>query len=131
MKEILLAFMNKQIVFMLSLLGFSLAATQCAAQYGAPTTFRAVRGNVTIHSRDNKPIANIRVIVENDTYYSDSDGNVRFVLYRNEMSDQQGFMLHFDDIDGAKNGTYYSQDKMFFLKPKEENELDVTMIEGV
>lgn len=126
MKQKLLKLLNHQIVFLLSLLGFSLASQQCAAQYAAPTALYKLRGIVT--SENMAPLKNIRVVIRTDTtkdnYYSKhgdtlyTDSNGVFICTFDLWREQKLF-VNFKDIDGEKDGEYLSLDKVFVLKPED------------
>lgn len=116
MKEFLLRLFNRQIVFLLSILGFSLVAQQCAAQYGAPVYIRDIKGVVL--SDMNKPVKNIRVIVNYDTCYTDTDGI--YVFTHKEFYFGEKITLNFSDVDGSENGNFISSDTIVATKPSEQ-----------
>ena len=115
MKEFLFGLFNRQIVFFLSILGFSLAAQQCAAQYGAPVYIRDINGVVL--SDLNKPVKNIRVIVNYDTSYTDTNGVYLFA--HKEFNYGEKITLNFSDVDGSENGSFISSDTILVTKPSE------------
>ncbi len=116
MKVFFLTTFNRQIVFLLSILGFSLAARQCAAQYGAPVYTRDIKGVVL--SEINKPIKNIRVIINNnDTALTDSGGFYQFP--RKEFYYGERISMNFSDIDGKENGDFFSSDTILVTKPND------------
>ncbi len=129
MKTKILQLFNKQLVFLLSVLGFSLASTQCAAQYGAPPSFNSYsRIKGVIKSEENIPIKNIRVVIDNDTTYTDSNGVFKFTLLADEWYEKahQADLL-IVDVDGKQNGVYYCQVKTVFLKPREQQDIEITL----
>lgn len=131
MKTKFLQLFNKQLVFLLSVLGFSLASTQCAAQYGAiPTPYYSTyKGRGVIKTEENVPIKNIRVVVEDDTLFTDSNGVFSFTLKKEGWVEDPGYKaeLLIVDIDGKENGVYYCQVKTVFLKPREQQDIEITL----
>jgi len=75
------------------------------ACYGMPMDDVHISG--TVSSKKNKPIPDIKVIVENFSSSStDKDG--KFNIY---VEGQPSYNLLFVDVDGPLNGSYYALEK--------------------
>ena len=125
MKTKILKICNRQIIFLLSVLGFALASNQCAAQYGAPPAQFELKGFVKTEKKS--PIKNIRIIIKNDTIYSDSNGYFKYKTFDNDRNEKKMFDLNFTDVDGIENGSYLQQNTKVFIKPDEELKIDIIM----
>ena len=133
MKTAILNILNKHIVFILAVIGFSMACNQCAAQYGIPRANDRLKGFVK--SEEGLPIKNIRVVqiyndgkqTAKDTSYTvtDSAGYFTYSIRSNTYCPSQ-LELKFSDIDGEKNGRYLPKDTTVFIK--EEEILDINII---
>jgi putative lipoprotein (rSAM/lipoprotein system) len=115
MKTTFIKILNRQIVFLLSLLGFSMAANPCAAQYGVPVYYLDIKGVVL--SENNIPVKNIGVTIGNDTAFSDSAGYYYYSRVKVEYNDD--IKLKFRDIDGNVNGSFWPRDTTILFKPPE------------
>ncbi len=136
MKTKILNILNKHIVFIIAVMGFSMACNQCAAQYGTLSRHDILKGFVK--SEEGLPIRNIRVVQIGK--YEDSKG-FRFADTSYTVTDSAGYFtysirsntycpsqleLKFSDIDGEKNGRYLPKDTTVFIK--EEEILDINII---
>lgn len=77
-------------------------------EYGTPSAKYKVYGTVT--SEDSVKIPNIRVVMQTDTGYTDINGAYGVETVTFPIA--QDFLIEFDDIDGASNGKYLSQDTL-------------------
>ena len=75
-------------------------------EYGCPHADFIVNGNVVDKDSD-KPIENIRVVIESDTTYTKPDGSYSFRQDLFEASDMV-VKVKFEDIDSTANGEYES-----------------------
>lgn len=114
---------NTLISFLLSILGFGAAFSLSSCEYGTPAveygtpfaTFK-VKGSVKSELSSNA-IPNIRVVMGNDTTFSDESGN--YQISNTDFPDDQTFLLEFKDIDGKTNGEYQALDTIVeFIDPK-------------
>ncbi|RUT78455.1 radical SAM-associated putative lipoprotein [Ancylomarina longa] len=105
---------NKLLSIFLSLIGMgaSLSLTSCdlsnntRVEYGTPHATFKVHGVVS--SETNVKIPNIRVVMREDTTFTDANG-----AYEVEISDfpgNQNFAMGFKDVDGSENGAYQPKD---------------------
>lgn len=124
MKRRLLKKHNQLLAFILSLLGIGGACTfSCCAygtpvEYGTPHATFKVYGKVT--SEDNTEIPNARVVLQEDTAYTNENGNYNVQVI--EFPSNQDFLIEFMDIDGNTNGAYQSKDTIVsFQDPVFEN----------
>jgi len=130
---------NKMLIALLGILGFS---TSCAKMYGTPVPVYGVSVvkfvlNGTVKSKPtDQPIRNIRVIMVNDTAYSDSLGE--FKVSTQLATSERKFPLLLKDVDSTLNGSYhdlettvtfytgihegsggtYTKDTLIYLAPK-------------
>jgi len=120
--------LNKYIVFLLSVIGFSLVCNQCAAQYGVPIQIQYKMNQYkmkgVVKSEKDSVIKNIRVIIRGDTIYTDTNGCFKYIY-----KSMSGGTVHlnFTDIDGKKNGNYLPKDTTVFIKPEQELNTDVIL----
>jgi len=110
---------NRLISFLLSILGFSAVCVLngCAygtpVEYGVPNASFIVKG--TVKSENNSAlIPHIRVVMGNDSTYTDSSGN--YQVENNGFPQDQSYLLKFKDIDGSVNGEYQTQDTIVEFK---------------
>src|SRR5665648_547723 len=96
---------NSIILGLLALLGFASSCEKepnSMVEYGTPSAKFIVNGKV--NSKDtNTPIKNIRVIMNRDTSFSDSEGHYQ-VIENNGFPDNQTFQINFQDVDSTVNG---------------------------
>ncbi len=118
MEKLILKIYNKQIIFLLTILGFSMATNKCAAQYGAPVRFYEIKGVVL--SKINEPISKIKIVSEYDSTYSDSIGN--FTLIKELPYRTDKVQLKFIDEDKTDNGNYYNKDTTLFTLPDKKDQ---------
>lgn len=111
---------NAIIFGLLALLGF---ATSCEkgpntiAEYGTPSAKFIVKGKVD-SKETNTPIKNVRVIMNSDTSFSDSEGRYQ-VIENYGFPTNQTFQIKFQDIDGLINGDYEDIDTVVeFANPQ-------------
>jgi len=121
MKNKLLNLLNKQIVYLLSILGFSLAANQCVAQYGAPVNDYLIKG--TVLTNYNKPIKDIKVKSNFDSTYTDSAGN--FILNTYVRWGAKSYKVDFTDTN--KTEKYFYKDTILFTPPNEQKNLFIKL----
>lgn len=112
--------MKKFIVFLLSLLGFSITGCHYTEKYGAPYAEFELKGKVT-DILDN-PLNGIKVNVQQENsyaigeIYTDSQGNY---FIKNEIFPDNNleFKIKIEDIDGEENGgEFYTQIITFPVK---------------
>ncbi|MCX6250028.1 MAG: radical SAM-associated putative lipoprotein [Bacteroidetes bacterium] len=131
---------NKLLIALLGILGF---ATSCGEKmygtpvpvYGVPVVKFVLNGTVKSKPTD-QPIRNIRVIMYNDTAFSDSLGG--FQVTTQLATGERQFPLSLKDIDSTLNGSYqdlettvtfytgihegsggtYTKDTLIYLVPK-------------
>lgn len=115
---------NVIIAAFLSLLGFASSCEKInpdiQVEYGSPSAKFIINGK--IESADsNKPIENIRVIIQRDTAMSDSEGKYQ-VINTWSFPTAQSFNIKFQDIDGISNGEYQNLDTIVeFKNPQFKN----------
>ncbi len=105
---------NKIIGFILLLLGFSMACSEVACEYGSPiveygtphATF-IVKGKVRSNATE-QVIPSIRVVINYDTVYTNENGD--YEVRTNAFPTDQSFLVEFDDIDETQNGQYEALD---------------------
>ena len=113
---------NSIIIGLLGILG--LTTSSCdklrpdpVAEYGVPSAKFIVNGKVEARA-DNSAIENIRVIMRQDTTYTDSEGKYQLIdKYGSPMS--QDIEIKFSDIDGANNGEFNNMDTVVEFKNPE------------
>jgi len=126
MKKIQTGFLkrsNSFIGLILSLLGFSAACSLSSCEYGSPVveygtphaTF-IVRGDVKSET-DSSAIPNIRVVMNNDTTYTNESGI--YQVENMEFPKDQALLVQFEDTDGATFGEYQPLDTIVeFIDPQ-------------
>lgn len=110
---------NAIIFGLLALLGFasSCEKNNIKAEYGTPSAKFIVNGKVE-SKETNSLIKSIRVIMNRDTSFTDSEGHYQ-VNEINGFPDNQTFQINFQDIDGTLNGDYKNLDTVVeFVNPQ-------------
>ena len=102
-----LKFYNAVIIAFLALLGFS-CSNDPVDEYGTPSAKFIVNGNV-LSEESNEPVRNIRVVMQNDTAYTDQEGNYQVADNWGFPTDQT-YIIKFSDIDNELNGAYHAID---------------------
>ncbi len=126
LRNIILNIHNKVILFILALLGFA-SACDTKDEYGTPYAKFIVNG--TVESADSGDrIENIRVVIENDTIFSDLNGN--FIFQTTRFPENQTFIMNFSDIDDTINGEYHNLDTIIEFKNPEFVNGDGNWYEG-
>ncbi len=114
---------NKLLRVLLTLLGFGTVCSLGCCMYGSPeveygtphATFR-VNGNVKSEA-SSEVLPNIRVVMGNDTAYTDGAGN--YQVSNEEFPHNQAFMLEFEDVNGETGGEYQALDTIVeFIDPE-------------
>jgi putative lipoprotein (rSAM/lipoprotein system) len=105
---------NKLICVCLSLLGFTTACGLIqseygtpAAEYGTPHATFIVKGSVKSEV-NSTAVKGIRVVMGNDSTYSDASGN--YQVENVAFPESQTFSVKYKDVDGALNGAFQNQD---------------------
>ena len=101
---------NKMLITLLGILGFAAACKKPLMYgtpvpvYGVPAVKFVVNGTVK-SSASHQPVQEIRVIMFNDTAFSDSVGGFRITatLYTSERK----FPISLTDVDSTLNGSYH------------------------
>ena len=123
MKRALFKKYNTLLSFLLSVLGFGAACSINSCEYGTPaveygTPFGTFKVNGSVRSEassDNIP--NIRVVMGEDTAYTDESGN--YQVKNIDFPVDQTFLVEFKDIDGEINGEYQPLDTIVeFVDPE-------------
>ncbi len=124
MKIKLLEKHNKLIAFLLSVIGIGGACTfgGCAygtpVEYGTPTATFKVNGKV--NSEEDVKIKGIRVIMCDDTAYTNEEG--KFQVQTVNFPADVDLDIEFDDTDGELNGAFQSLDTIVsFVDPEFKN----------
>jgi putative lipoprotein (rSAM/lipoprotein system) len=112
-----LHFVNALISGCLTLLGFSCNLVNPPDEYGTPSAEFIVNGTVT-SSETEEAIKNIRVIMKNDTVYTDNDGNYE-VTDKGAFPTDQAYTIQFQDIDNELNGSFNDKDSVVEFKNPE------------
>jgi len=111
---------NAIIFGLLALLGFAPSCEKgpsTKAEYGTPSAKFIVNGKVN-SKESNSPVKSIRVIMNRDTSYTDSEGYYQ-VNEINGFPDNQTFQINFQDIDSTINGDYNDLDTIVeFTNPQ-------------
>ena len=113
---------NRFIAFLLWLLGIgsTAALNGCIGgyEYGSPHADFKINGMVT--NQDNEKIPGIKVKVDYDSTYTDSDG--KYNISVEAFPKDQNFYIQFSDIDGGENGNYQTLDTVVvFVDPEFKN----------
>jgi putative lipoprotein (rSAM/lipoprotein system) len=112
-----LHFVNALISGCLTLLGFSCDLVNHRVEYGTPNAKFIVNGTVTSAESD-EVVQNIRVIMKNDTAFTDNEGNYT-VSEEWAFPTDQTYTLQFQDIDNELNGTFNNKDTIVEFKNPE------------
>lgn len=126
MKKLILWFLKKQnaiLMILLALLGFSNACERSPDEYGSvimeygvPHATFIVNGTI-LNAKDGKEIPAIRVVMRNDTTFSDPRG--KYSVEVMEFPKDQTFNISFDDVDQSQNGSFIPLDTTItFQNPK-------------
>lgn len=110
---------NAIISFLLALLGFACqkeTINDMPAEYGSPHATFKVLGKIN-DATNSKPIKGVQVVFEADTAYSDINGN--YSVQATNYPTDHSFKIEFNDIDGEKNGSYESLEKLVEFKDAE------------
>ena len=117
---------NRFIAFLLWLLGIGSAATLNSCdinagggfEYGTPHADFKINGIVS--NQENTKIPGIKVKVEYDSTYTDSNGEYNISI--EAFPTDQNFSVQFSDVDGDENGNYQTLDTtVVFINPEFEN----------
>lgn len=112
-----LRFYNAIIVSLLALLGFACSNGTAPVEYGSPSAKFIVNGNVS-SAETNEPVRNIRVVMQNDTAYTDQEGSYQ-VADNWGFSTDQTYIIKFTDIDNELNGAYHAIDTVVVFNDPE------------
>jgi putative lipoprotein (rSAM/lipoprotein system) len=123
-----LQFINAIISGCLTLLGFSCDITNPRVEYGTPNAEFIVNGTVT-SAETEEAIRNIRVIMKNDTVYTDNDGNYE-VSDKGAFPADQIYSIQFQDLDNELNGSFNDTDTIVEFKNPEFSHGDGHWYEG-
>lgn len=107
---------NVLIAGLLAIIGF---ASSCDSkdEYGTPSAKFIVNGKVT-SSETEQPIENIRVIMQNDTSYTNTEG-IYQVTDKYGFPADQTYSIKFQDVDGEINDEFNNLDTIVkFTDPK-------------
>jgi putative lipoprotein (rSAM/lipoprotein system) len=126
MKSVKKSFLRKYnsfLIVLLTMLGFSTACENIgeeygtpAVEYGVPTATFVIKGKVK-SNENSTVIPNIRVIMNNDTSFTDQNGN--YEVEQSTYPTDQSFDVKFDDVDGVTGGEFNSVDTTIqFVNPQ-------------
>jgi putative lipoprotein (rSAM/lipoprotein system) len=123
MTKRMLSLINKSILIILTILGFSCTADQ-PDEYGMPLADFKISGSVVDESTLER-LQNIQVVMQDpemidihaDTCYTDENGVYEVKL--NGLPDDKTFIFKCIDLDGAANGAYESLDSTVTFKDPE------------
>jgi len=114
---------NTLLSFLLTVLGFGAACSISSCEYGTPaveygTPFATFKVNGSVRSEaTSDQIPNIRVVMGEDTAYTDASGN--YQVANMDFPGDQTFMVEFKDIDGPSDGEYQPLDTIVeFVDPE-------------
>jgi putative lipoprotein (rSAM/lipoprotein system) len=98
---------RKIFILLLGILGFS---TGCRpkAEYGVPYGDYDLSGKI-VSKTTEQPIKNIKIVMDGDSTYSDSNGNFEILSRVMEVSVQY-LSVEFTDIDSTQNGSFENLD---------------------
>jgi len=102
---------NRIIALLLTFLGVTVSCAK--AEYGTPSANFIVNGNIK-SSVTNQPIQNVRVVMENDSTYTDATGHYQVGESRFPVS--QTFTIKIKDLDGSLNGEFNNFDTLVEFK---------------
>ena len=107
---------NAIIVGLLAILGF-VSSCDSKDEYGTPSAKFIVNGKVT-SSETEQAIENIRVVMQGDTTYTNSDG-VYQVVDKWGFPTYQTYNIQFLDVDGEINNEFSDLDTIVEFKDPE------------
>jgi len=112
---------NTIIFGLLALLGFASSCEKepnsIMVEYGTPSAKFIVNGKISSNDT-NTPIKNIRVIMNRDTSFSDSEGHYQ-VIENHGFPINQTFQINLQDVDSTVNGDYKNLDTIVeFVNPQ-------------
>ncbi|HEX2396036.1 MAG TPA: radical SAM-associated putative lipoprotein [Bacteroidales bacterium] len=116
LRNLILSTYNVLIAGIMAVLGFA-SSCESRVEYGTPSARFIVNGKVTSSVTD-QPIENIRVTMQGDTSYTNTDG-VYQVSDNWGFPDDQTYNLHFQDIDGETNNEFTGLDTIVEFKDPE------------
>jgi len=113
---------NRFIAFLMWLVGIgsTTALNGCIGgyEYGSPYADFKINGTVT--NQESEKVTGIKVKVERDSSYTDSEGNYDITV--ESFPKDQNFSIQFSDVDGVENGTYQTLDTtVVFIDPEFKN----------
>lgn len=112
---------NTLIVGLLTLLGFSSSCDKNGNfggdEYGVPSAKFIVKGKIT-SSDTNQAVKGIQVNMQNDTTYTDENGQYQVSDNYGFPSDQS-YVVEFKDVDGEQNGEFENADSTVVFKDSE------------
>ena len=123
-----LHFVNALISGCLTLLGFSCDLVNPRVEYGTPNAKFIVNGTVSSAETD-EAIQNIRVIMKNDTVFTNSEG-IYEVVDKGAFPTNQSYTIQFQDLDNELNGTFNDKDTLVEFKNPEFSHGDGHWYEG-
>jgi putative lipoprotein (rSAM/lipoprotein system) len=112
-----LHFVNALISGCLTLLGFSCDLVSPRVEYGTPNAKFIVIGTVTSVEND-AAVKNMRVIMKNDTSFTDNEGKYE-VVDEGAFPTDQTYTIHFQDFDNESNGAFNDKDTLVEFKNPE------------
>ncbi|MFP4023981.1 MAG: radical SAM-associated putative lipoprotein [Thiohalospira sp.] len=112
-----LKFYNAAIVSLMAFLDFACSSSIEPVEYGTPSAKFIVNGTVS-SEESNEPVRNIRVVMQNDTAYTDQEGNYQVADDWGFPTDQT-YVIKFTDIDHEQNGAYHDLDSIVEFKDPE------------
>ncbi len=112
----------------LTLLGFSCDLVNPRVEYGTPNAEFIVNGTIT-SAETEEAVQNIRVIMNNDTAYSDDNGSYE-VTDKGAFPTDQTYTIQFQDIDNELNGSFDDKDSIVEFKNPEFSHGDGHWYEG-
>lgn len=110
---------NAIIAALIGLLGYSCSdgGDDPVVEYGTPSAKFIVKGKV-VSAETKKGIENIRVIMVNDTTFTDSEGKYQ-VVDEHGFPVSQKYTIKLQDIDGDLNGEFQDKESdVEFKDPK-------------
>ena len=123
-----LHFVNALISGCLTLLGFSCDLANPMDEYGTPNAKFIVNG--TVRSAENEEaVKNIRVIMKNDTSFTDNEGKYE-VVDEGAFPTDQTYTIQFQDFDNESNGAFMDKDTLVEFKNPEFSHGDGHWYEG-
>lgn len=99
---------NVMLASLIGLINCSSGDDDPVCEYGTPTATFKLNGKITSEVT-NLPLKGIRVILKEDTAYTDNSGEYKLVD-KWAAFNSKDYVLKLEDIDGTKNGTYKNKD---------------------